>query len=165
MKTYPHVDLELLTGTRLFSLAQREADIAFRIVPFDAPDIVQRRLIRLTYGAYVATDLHEPVFGDGAGFSLVTMDTLGGTVSRHRLAAGKLSERSNGSGVEQSQRPGPALPPWRRDRAVLPQVVGDQTPGLRRLRLPLGPTQPRYLDGLSSRPEATRSASAPSSRR
>lgn len=43
-RAYPHVDLEILTGARLFSLAQREADIAFRIVPFDNPDVVQRRL-------------------------------------------------------------------------------------------------------------------------
>lgn len=40
-KAYPSVDIEILTGTRLFSLAQREADIAFRIVPFDNPDVVQ----------------------------------------------------------------------------------------------------------------------------
>ncbi|SFI58465.1 LysR family transcriptional regulator [Caulobacter sp. UNC279MFTsu5.1] len=78
VQTYPHLDVELLTGTRLFSLAQREADIAFRIVPFDAPDIVQRRLIRLPYGAYLAADLPDPVFGDGAGYRLITMDTSTG---------------------------------------------------------------------------------------
>ena len=51
---YPGVDVEILTGTRLFSLAQGESDIAFRIVPFNTSDIVQRRLGRLNYGVYVA---------------------------------------------------------------------------------------------------------------
>lgn len=39
-KNYPHVDVEVLTGTRLFNPAQREDDIAFRIVPFNSPDVV-----------------------------------------------------------------------------------------------------------------------------
>ena len=41
--TYPHVDIELLTGFRLFSLAQREADIAFRIVAFEGADIIREK--------------------------------------------------------------------------------------------------------------------------
>src|SRR5262249_40866818 len=77
-KAYPNVDLEILTGTRLFSLAQRDADIAFRIVPFETSDVVQRLLIRLPYGVYVAADLPDPVFGDGRGFRLITMDTSTG---------------------------------------------------------------------------------------
>ena len=137
VKTCPHVDLELLTGTRLFSLAQREADIAFRIVPFDAPDIVQRRLIRLTYGAYVAADLAEPVFGDGAGFSLITMDTSTGRFPdiawlRESFPNARPVLASNNRNVQA----------WlcrQGGIAVLPQVVGDQAPGLRRLRLPTDP--------------------------
>jgi DNA-binding transcriptional LysR family regulator len=68
----------VLTGTRLFNLAQREADIAFRIVPFNAQDVVQRRLVRLPYGVYIAVGSADPVFGDGAGFRLITHDTSTG---------------------------------------------------------------------------------------
>lgn len=138
VKTYPHVDLELLTGTRLFSLAQREADIAFRIVPFDAPDVVQRRLIRLTYGAYVAADLPEPAFGDGTGFRLITMDTSTGQFPdiawlRESFPNARPVLASNNRNVQAGLcRQGVGI-------AVLPQVVGDQAPGLRRLRLPAEP--------------------------
>ncbi|MFP3758698.1 LysR substrate-binding domain-containing protein, partial [Cupriavidus sp. SIMBA_020] len=52
-RDYPLVEIDVLTGTRLFNLAQREADVAFRIVPFTGQDIVQRRLTRMRYGVYV----------------------------------------------------------------------------------------------------------------
>ena len=41
-----------MAGQRLSDLTRREADIAFRIVPFDQPDIVQRRLMTMPYGLY-----------------------------------------------------------------------------------------------------------------
>lgn len=137
-KTYPHVDIEVLTGTRLFSLAQREADIAFRIVPFDSPDVVQRRLIRLTYGAYVAAGSPEPAYGDGAGFRLITHDTSTGqfpdiawlTESFPNARPILRSNNRNVQGRMCSQGVG---------ICVLPQVVGNQMPALRRLNLPAEP--------------------------
>ena len=59
-KAYPNVDVEILTGTRLFNLAQREADVAFRIVPFDTADVIQRRLFSLEYGVYIAEEAADP---------------------------------------------------------------------------------------------------------
>lgn len=137
-KAYPHVDLEILTGTRLFSLAQREADIAFRIVPFDTPDVVQRRLIRLPYGAYIASDAPEPIFGDGTGFRLITHDTSTGQFPdiawlKESFPNARPVFRSNNRNVQGrmcSQGIG---------IAVLPQVVGNQMAGLRRLNLPAEP--------------------------
>jgi DNA-binding transcriptional LysR family regulator len=137
-RAYPHVDLEVLTGTRLFSLAQREADIAFRIVPFDAPDVVQRRLIRLTYGAYIAAGSPEPTYGDGAGFRLITMDTSTGQFPdvawlRESFPNARPILRSNNRNVQGRMcRQGVGI-------AVLPQVVGNQMAGLRRLNLPAEP--------------------------
>jgi DNA-binding transcriptional LysR family regulator len=135
---YPLVDVEILTGTRLFSLAQREADIAFRIVPFDTPDVVQRRLIRLAYGAYIGIDSPEPAFGDGAAFRLITHDTSTGqfpdiTWLEQSFPNARTVLRSNNRNVQgRMVRQGIGI-------AVLPQIVGDQLAGLRRLNLPEEP--------------------------
>ena len=137
-KAYPNVDVEILTGTRLFSLAQREADIVFRIVPFDAPDIVQRRLIGLAYGAYVAVDSPEPHYGDGADLRLITHDTSTGQFPdiawlRESFPNARPVLRSNNRNVQGRMcREGIGI-------AVLPRVVGDQIVGIRRLNLPAEP--------------------------
>ena len=134
-KDYPRVDVEILTGTRLFSLAQREADIAFRIVPFDTSDIVQRRLTQLSYGAYVASDAPEPGYKDGAGFRLITHDTSTGQfpdiawLKESFPNAGQVMSSNNRNVQASMCRQGVGI-------AVLPQVVGNQTPGIRRLQLP-----------------------------
>lgn len=137
-RAYPHVDVEVLTGTRLFSLAQREADIAFRIVPFDTPDVVQRRLVKLPYGVYVAAGSPEPIYGDGAGFRLITHDTSTGKFPdidwlKEKFPNARTVMRSNNRNV-QGRMCGMGI-----GIAVLPQVVGNQMPGLRRLDLPAQP--------------------------
>lgn len=135
---YPGIDVEILTGTRLFSLAQRESDIAFRIVPFDTADIVQRRLARLNYSVYVAADGPEPVFGDGTGFRLITHDTSTGQfpdiawlIESFPNAAPAM--RSNNRNVQARMcKEGVGI-------AVLPRAVGNHIPGLRQLDLPSAP--------------------------
>lgn len=135
---FPGVDVEILTGTRLFSLAQRESDIAFRIVPFDTSDIVQRRLTRMKYGVYIATSAPEPVFGDGTGFRLITHDTSTGQfpdiawlMESFPNAAPVM--RSNNRNVQARMcKEGVGI-------AVLPRPVGDQLTGLRLLDLPSEP--------------------------
>jgi DNA-binding transcriptional LysR family regulator len=137
-KAYPRVEVEILTGTRLFSLAQREADIAFRIVPFDTSDVVQRRLTPLHYGAYIAADAPEPAYGDGAGFGLITHDTSTGQFPdiawlMDSFPKARRIVSSNNRNVQGRMcRQGIGI-------AVLPQVVGNQTPGIRRLNLPVEP--------------------------
>ncbi|USI74646.1 LysR family transcriptional regulator [Sphingomonas morindae] len=137
-QAHPRVEIEVLTGTRLFSLAQREADIAFRIVPFDTPDIVQRRLVGLRYGAYVAADAPEPVFGDGRGFRLITHDTSTGQFPdiawlTESFPNARVAVRSNNRNV-QARLCAQGL-----GIAVLPRPVGDQLAGLRRLDPPTPP--------------------------
>lgn len=137
-KAYPNVDIEVLTGTRLFNLAQREADVAFRIVPFDTADLVQRRLFQLEYGVYIAEESPEPRYRDGAGFRLITHDTSTG----HFPDIAWLIEsfpnarpilRSNNRNVQGRMcRQGVGI-------AVLPQVVGNQIAGIRKLDLPAKP--------------------------
>jgi molybdate transport repressor ModE-like protein len=135
---HPNVDVEILTGTRLFSLAQREADIAFRIVPFDTADVVQRRLFRLDYGVYISDDLPDPEFGDGTGFRLITHDTSTGQFPDiawlvESFPNAKPVLRSNNRNVQGRMcRQGVGI-------AVLPRVVGDQIAGIRRLAPPKPP--------------------------
>jgi DNA-binding transcriptional LysR family regulator len=144
-KAYPHVELEILTGTRLFSLAQREADIAFRIVPFDAPDVVQRRLISLPYGAYVAADALEPTFGSGAGFRLITHDMSTGEFPdiawlRESFPDARPILRSNNRNVQGRHRYRCSAPDRRQsDDRPAQATTADRS------------AQAGHLDGLSSR--------------
>lgn len=43
-RLHPLVCLELLTDARLYSLPRREADMVFRIKPFDEPEVISRLL-------------------------------------------------------------------------------------------------------------------------
>lgn len=131
---YPLVEIEVLTGTRLFNLAQREADVAFRIVPFNVPDIVQRRLTRMRYGVYVSATSADPVEGDGTGHRLIAMDTSTGSFPdidwlKHRFPNSSVVLQSNNRNV-QAQMCGRGL-----GIAVLPRPVGDQLGAIRRLDL------------------------------
>lgn len=139
-RNYPLVQIEVLTGSRLFNLAQREADIAFRIVPFEGLDIVQRRLIHMRYGVYVANDSRDPVDGDGAGSHLIAMDTSTGVFPdidwlRMRFPNAGVVLQSNNRNV-QAQMCGQGL-----GIAVLPRPVGDQIGSIRRLDLREDPPQ------------------------
>nr|WP_206118087.1 LysR family transcriptional regulator [Rhizobium laguerreae] len=137
-KAYPNVDVEILTGTRLFNLAQREADVAFRIVPFNNADVIQRRLFRLEYGVYIAEESHDPKFGDGTGFRLITHDTSTGQFPDIAWLGESFPNarpvlRSNNRNVQGRMcKQGVGI-------AVLPRVVGNQVPGIRRLGLPKAP--------------------------
>jgi len=137
-KAYPNVDVEILTGTRLFNLAQREADVAFRIVPFDTADVIQRRLFRLEYGVYIAEESLDPKYGDGTGFRLITHDTSTGQFPDIAWLAESFPNarpvlRSNNRNVQARMcKQGVGI-------AVLPRVVGNQIPGIRRLELPKPP--------------------------
>jgi DNA-binding transcriptional LysR family regulator len=133
-REYPRVDIEVLTGTRLFDLAQREADVAFRIVPFEGPDIVQKRLLRMRYGAYVAIDSTDPVEGDGTGSRLIAMDTSTGAfpdidwLKRCFPNASVVLQSNNRNVQAQMCARGIGI-------AVLPRPVGDQNSAIRRLDL------------------------------
>jgi len=74
-RRHPLLVPEVIAGHRLFDLARRDADIAFRIVPFTEPDIVQRRLMTMTYGLYAGAYLPFAPLPDGQGLGLITMNT------------------------------------------------------------------------------------------
>lgn len=133
-RAYPRVTVELLTDTRFLSLSRREADLAFRIRPFDEPDIVSRKLLHMPYGAYTAADYPPPRAGDGEGALLITMDSAFGNMPdvawlQRVLPNARVAFRSNARAVQARMcMQGAGV-------AVLPLPLGDALAGLRRIDL------------------------------
>jgi DNA-binding transcriptional LysR family regulator len=133
-RVQPRVTVELLTDARLYSLPRRDADLAFRIRPFDDPEVISRRLMHIPYGAYVRAGAEHPRPGDGDGTALVTMDTAfeempDATWIRRMLPTARVVSRSNNRGVQaQLCAQGVGL-------AVLPVPLAEATPGLERVDL------------------------------
>ena len=128
-RRHPAVTIELITDARLLSLARREADLVFRITPFDEPDIAQRKLLHMPYAAYAATTLD-----DTSPRQRITMDVAFGDMPdvpwlHDRLPGTEVAFRSNS---REAQARACALGVG---IAVLPCALGDATPGLRRVDL------------------------------
>lgn len=133
-RLHPRVTVELLTDARVFSLARREADVAFRIQPFDEVDVASRKLLHMRYGLYARTDILAPVAGDGTGSLLVTMDTAydgapDAVWLKRMLPRAHIAFRSNNRDVQAHMcMHGTGL-------AVLPRPLGDALAGVRLIDL------------------------------
>ena len=130
---HPAVVVELITDARLLSLARREADLVFRITPFDEPDIAQRRLMTMPYAAYRAV-------GSAVVDRLVTMDAAFGGMPdvawlQQRLPNARIAFRSN-SREAQGRACAQAV-----GIAVLPCPLGDAIPGIERIDLGEAPPE------------------------
>jgi DNA-binding transcriptional LysR family regulator len=135
----PRVVVELLTDARLYSLPRREADMVFRITPFDEPEVISRRLLHIAYGVYLKDGLTPPRAGDGKGTPLITMDTAFGGMPdavwlSRMLPHAHVVSRSNNRDVQAR------LCGLGAGVAVLPRPLGDNVPGL--VRLDLGEAPP-----------------------
>ena len=134
-RKHPRVCLELLTDARLYSLPRREADLVFRIHPFDEPEVISRRLMHIAYGIYAPAEsavTFEP--GDGAGLRVITMDTAFAGMPdavwlKRVLPNAAVTCRSNNREVQARLCAGGA------GLAVLPRPLGDATPGIVALAL------------------------------
>jgi len=129
---YPKVVVELVTDSRLLNLSRREADLVFRIRPFTEPDVVSRKLVHIDYGLYVADGAPSPTIGDGAGFSIVTMDEAFGDMPdvawvKQHLPNARIAMRSNNRDVQAALCAGGV------GLAVLPRPLGDNAPGITRI--------------------------------
>ncbi len=128
-RAHPGVTIELVTDVRLFSLARREADLVFRIRPFDEPEVVQRRLMRIDYAAYAAP---------GAAAALITLDSAFAELPdvvwlRQRLPGHRVAYRSNNRDAQARACAGGA------GLAVLPVAIGDQVREIARVDLSEAP--------------------------
>ncbi len=130
----PRVVVELLTDQRLYSLARREADLVFRMVPFDEPEVVSRRLMQIRYGLFCKTGTPHPIVGDGHGTALIVMDSAFGGMPdvawvRRLLPRAHIAARSNNREVQA------ALCARGVGLAVLPKPLGVGTPGIERIEV------------------------------
>jgi DNA-binding transcriptional LysR family regulator len=131
---HPQVVVELVTSAQHFSLPRREADMVFRIRPFDDPDVISRRLLRIPYGVYIKSGLEHPRPGNGIGTPLITMDTALATLPdavwlKRMLPNAQVVSRSNNRDVQGRMcAQGAGV-------AVLPRPLGDALPGVERIDL------------------------------
>jgi DNA-binding transcriptional LysR family regulator len=109
-----------------------------RILPFDDPDVVSRKLLRTQYAVYGRADGQpgqaHPVAGDGRGCRLVLMDTAFGNMPdvywiTRLLPNASIAARSN-SRLTQAR-----LCALGMGLAVLPRALGDATPGIAPIKL------------------------------
>lgn len=134
-RRHPAIVPEVIASYRLINLARRDADIAFRIVPFTEPDIVQRRLMSMPYALYGTPENAQTMLTDPSSVGLILMNTeqshfpdVSWLLERfpHSRCAFKSTSRAiqaqmclRGMGI-----------------AVLPQPLGDATTGLQRIATP-----------------------------
>ena len=140
---HPSLIVELVNDGKVFNLARREADLAFRFGGFEQENLVERRVGTVRYALYASQaylDRHgAPDAADGLrGHRLVLLDRAAGEVPHEgwlpALAQGAhVALRANGLRAHLATvRDGEAL-------AVLPCLLGDREPALRRLPLPRPP--------------------------
>lgn len=72
---HPAVVPEVIASYRLLNLSRRDADVAFRIVPFTEPDIVQRRLMTMPYGLYGSAETARAMWDDPSSVGIILMNT------------------------------------------------------------------------------------------
>lgn len=128
-KRHPGVCVELLTDARLFSLPRREADMVFRIKPFDEPEVISRRLLHIPYAVYAPIGFDIAGIRENDRIRIVTMDIAFSQMPdavwlRQMLPQASIAFRSNNREVQARLcAEGAGL-------AVLPRPLGDATPGI-----------------------------------
>ncbi|MDQ7914748.1 LysR family transcriptional regulator [Pseudomonas sp. 102515] len=128
-RRHPAVVPEVIASYRLLDLSRRDADVAFRLVPFSEPDIVQRRFLRMPYGLYGSAETALAVQEDTAAVGLILMNSAQSHFPDvawllDRLPGSQRAFTSTSRTVQaQMCRRGLGV-------AVLPRPLGDATAGL-----------------------------------
>jgi len=129
---HPAVVPEVIAGYRLSDLARRDVDVAFRLVPFTEPDIVQRRLMTMQYGLYGSATTVERMTGDPASVGLIFMNEAQSHFPDVAWMQEKFPEaRRTFSSTSRSVQAQMCL--RGAGLAVLPRPLGDATAGLQRI--------------------------------
>ncbi|MBJ9968817.1 LysR family transcriptional regulator [Burkholderia seminalis] len=137
-RRHPAVVPEVIASYRLLSLSRREADLAFRIVPFTEPDIVQRRLMCVPYGLYGTAETARAWRHDPASVGLIVMNTA---QSHFPDVAWLLDRfpRSRRVFTSTSRAVQARMCAAGMGMAVLPRPLGDATSALLRIETPEPP--------------------------
>lgn len=128
-RRHPAVVPEVIASYRLLDLSRRDADVAFRLVPFSEPDIVQRRFLRMPYGLYGSAETALAMQEDTAAVGLILMNSAQSHFPDvawllDRLPGSQRAFTSTSRTVQaQMCRRGLGV-------AVLPRPLGDATAGL-----------------------------------
>lgn len=129
---HPAVVPEVIASYRLLDLSRRDADVAFRIVPFSEPDIVQRRLMRVSYGLYGSAETARAMQNDPASVGLILMNTaqshfpdVAWMLDRFPFSRRAFTSTSRTAQAQMCLR-GMGI-------AVLPRPLGDAVSGLQRI--------------------------------
>ena len=134
-RRHPAVVPEVIASHRLLDLSRREADVAFRIVPFSEPDIVQCRLMRISYGVYGSMATAQALGDDPASVGVILMNTA---QSHFPDVAWVLERFPRCRRAFTSTNRSVQAQMCVRDMgiAVLPRALGDAVPGLQRIHTP-----------------------------
>jgi molybdate transport repressor ModE-like protein len=134
-RRHPAVVPEVMASYRLLDLSRRDADVAFRIVPFGEPDIVQRRLMTVSYGLYGSPETAQAMRNDPASVGVILMNTaqshfpdVDWVLDRFPLSRRVFTSTSRTVQAQMCLR-GLGM-------AVLPRPLGDALPGLQRIDTP-----------------------------
>jgi DNA-binding transcriptional LysR family regulator len=134
-RRHPAVVPEVIASYRLLDLSRRDADVAFRIVPFTEADIVQRRLMTISYGLYGSADTARAMQTDSTSVGLILMNTaqshfpdVAWVLDRFPLSRRVFTSTSRTVQAQMCLR-GMGV-------AVLPRPLGDAVSGLQRIDAP-----------------------------
>ncbi|WP_029592877.1 LysR family transcriptional regulator [Franconibacter pulveris] len=137
-RRHPAIVPEVIASYRLLNLSRRDADIAFRIVPFTEPDIVQRRLMSIPYALYGTAETAHIAQQNPAAVGLILMNTaqshfsdVAWLLDRFPLSRRVFTSTSRAVQAQMCQR-GMGI-------AVLPRPIGDAIPGLQSIPMPEPP--------------------------
>ncbi|KAG1449440.1 hypothetical protein G6F57_016629 [Rhizopus arrhizus] len=129
-----------------------------RILPFDDPDVVSRKLRRTEYALYGRPGQWNAVAGDGRGCRLILMDTAFGKLPDVGWVTGLLPDATIGA-RSNSRETQARLCALGVGLAVLPRPLGDATPGIAPINI--GETPPArdtwlgwWLHGCRTKPQA-----------
>lgn len=137
-RRHPAIVPEVIASYRLLNLSRRDADIAFRIVPFTEPDIVQRRLMSIPYALYGTAETAHIAQQNPAAVGLILMNTaqshfsdVAWLLDRFPLSRRVFTSTSRAVQAQMCQR-GMGI-------AVLPRPLGDAISGLQSIPMPEPP--------------------------
>lgn len=148
-RRHPAIVPEIIASYRLLNLSRRDADIAFRIVPFTEPDIVQRRLMTIPYALYGTPDMAGIAQHDPAAVGLILMNTaqshfsdVAWLLDRFPQSRRVFTSTSRAVQAQMCQR-GMGI-------AVLPRPLGDAITGLQPISMPEPPPSKNIWVGYHS---------------